>query len=127
MIKWRNEIEIKAYLTGESTDQSVLNVVEKLIPKLKIVMNRESRLLKHVRNEAKKENIEHVIYELETIIEEFEWIKTAIINEEEATEFSYDDWCEAFNNYFEELYNLADTVVHYDNQDDKREKFLWVG
>jgi hypothetical protein len=125
MPKWRNQIEIKQYLSSDSSNESVLKVVDKLIPKLKIVMNRENRLLKHVHNELKKENIEHVLYELETLIEEFEWIKSAIENNEDATEFEYEDWCEAFNNYFAELYDLGDTVVYYVDHNNN-EKFLWV-
>lgn len=121
MIKWRNSIEIKRYFTKDNTDEAVMNVLNKLIPQLKNITRHESQRLNKIKNDVLKENLEYSLEELKLLIEEFEWIKDMIENDKNADEYSYSSWCEAFNEYLDQLYDLGDTIIQY------KEKFLWVG
>lgn len=126
MAKWRNEVSIKKYLSEDDSDKSVLMVVTKLIPQLKRIQMKEEKGIEKIQDEIVKENIDYVLFNLEEVIGEFEWIKESIESNESATGYSYSDWCEAFNNYFEQLYDLGDTVVKHSERSFENEKFLWV-
>jgi hypothetical protein len=120
MPKWRNKIEIKSYFTDDESNESVLKVVNALISQLKMVLRRE-------RNRKNKKLEDYYLEEFENLIEEFIWIKNMIERNCSPEEYDYTSWCEAFNEYLEQLYDMGDMVT--DNHDDfwNREKFLWVG
>lgn len=126
MAQWRNQIEIKQYLSGEESDEAVRKLVERLIPQLKAVWRGENKRTQKLDEGHYKENIEHATDELMGLIEEFEWIKKAVETGENVSDYGYQNWCEAFNNYFEQLYDLADTPLKYESHFNQ-EKYLWVG
>ncbi|WP_310877095.1 hypothetical protein [Priestia megaterium] len=124
MTNWRNKIVIKKYLSSDTSDKAVLRVCERIIPNLKIILNFENRRIENGRMNALNE---HFVYEFEEVIQEFEWIADCINKNEDPNEYSYDDWCEALNNYLTQLYDLGDTVTAYSERFGGSEKFLWVG
>lgn len=128
MAKWRNKIELKKYLSSDSSDSSVLKVVNGILPQLRYVLKSEQRYLaRETPNIGNvRENVEYYTDQLEELIEEFDWIRESIEKHLDPTEFSYDNWCEALNNYLEQLYDIGDSTVSFKSHFDS-EKFLWVG
>jgi hypothetical protein len=126
MAKWRNKIELKKYLSNDYSNSSVLKVVNGLLPQLKYILSTEHRYLDKANESVMKENIEYYTEQLEELIEEFDWIRVSIDGDEDPKEYSYDNWCEALNNYLEQLYDLGDSVVKFRTHFEQ-EKFLWVG
>lgn len=120
MINWQNTIKIKKYFTDDNTNDSVLNVIEKLIPQLEFVVKVERKKIDNIKNEIIRENMEYTIEQLEEIIEEFQFVKNCIKDKENSIEYSFNSWTEAFNCYLEGLYNIGDTLVNANT------KFLWV-
>jgi|GEM_PF-2525568 len=120
MAIWRNKIEIRKHLTDDESNETVFNVLNVLIPQLKGVLEKEQR-----RRYNKLDDYD--LQEFENLIEDFEWVKDMIEKNIDSSEFEYSNWCEAFNNYLEQLYDMSDMVTS--NHDDfwNREKFLWVG
>lgn len=125
MAKWRNSIEIKKYFTKDESDQSVYNVVEKLIPQLRLIINSEYRNLEKMKEGVKKDNLEYELNELEGVTQEFEWIRDGIETKEDITEL-YDSWLSAFNEYLNQLYDIGDSIIEYKDHFNQ-EKFLWIG
>ncbi|WP_025912008.1 hypothetical protein [Priestia flexa] len=123
MNKWRNTIEIKKYLSNDSSDQAVLKICEAIIPQLKYISRIENRM---IENKRKNSLDEYFLYEFDDLILEFEWIKNSINSNEDPSEFEYENWCEALNNYLEQLYDFGDSVVDYNESNNQKEKFLWV-
>jgi len=119
MSQWRNKIDIKRFFTDESNDEDVKAICEKLIPQLE-------RILENENNRQKQKLDDDFLWEFSNLIEEFKWIKESIEKELDATEYSFDDWTEAFNEYLSQLYDLGDTVTISRGWGDT-EKFLWVG
>jgi len=64
--------------------------------------------------------------EFEQCIEEFKWIKDCIENGEDSYQYNFDTWCDAFNEYLEQLYDIGDEITIERGWSDT-EKFLWVG
>ena len=126
MTKWRNKIQIKQYLTNDSSDESVSMIANKIIPQIKRVYNRESKNIERVKEGDYKENLEYYLEDLERLLEEFTWISDTINDGIAATEFDFNDWCEVLNEYLGQLYDLGDSVVEYNSHFDQ-EKYLWVG
>jgi thiaminase len=129
MTKWRNSIQLKKYLSDNSDNESVLKVVNGILPQLKYIRNIGNRHLdkNEGNNSIVKENIEYYNGQLEELIEEFDWIKNSVeSNEDDPRELGYDDWCDALNEYLSQLYDLGDSVVEYKSHFDT-EKFMWVG
>jgi hypothetical protein len=124
MAKWRNKIEIKKYLSSENSNEKVLEVVSKLIPQLKSISRFEERL-----TEKESPNALDFMFldDFVNLVQEFEWIKNSIQNSDDPTQYSFDDWCEAFNEYLNQLYDMADVVTNDSDSWTQREKFLWVG
>ncbi|MGG0052830.1 hypothetical protein [Bacillus atrophaeus] len=120
---WRNEIKIKQYLTYEDSDQAVLEFVTNALPKLKFVLRREERRSVKGGNHALD-----VLFldDFKMIVEEFEWIKESIENGGYPTEFGFDTWADALNEYLNCLYDIGDTVTISRNFRVDDEKFLWV-
>lgn len=117
MADWRNKINLQQYLTDDETDTQVLICVNVLIPQL------ESILIKEKNTSIIDENF---LYEFEELIEEFKWIQESINNGKESSGYDFINWCEAFNNYLEELYNIGDTII--EKKDFFNDvKFLWIG
>lgn len=128
MPKWRNKIEVKKHLSADSSDNKVLEIVKAILPQLSRIVKRENRFLERgsILPESKRENVEYLVGELEEIVGHFEWVKTSIESKENPKNFSFDNWCEAFNNYLEQLYDLGDSTVRFKTHFDS-EKFLWIG
>jgi hypothetical protein len=119
---WRNRIDIAKYITDNEDDQSVLNICNGIIPQLEELLSRE---IKALQNHKKNHLDEEFLGELDTVCQEIKWIKEMIENNEDAEEYTFDSWCEAFNNQLEELYNLGDTIT-VKRGFSNTEKFLWV-
>jgi hypothetical protein len=126
MIKWRNKIEIKQFFTEDESDQSVLNVLNMLIPQLNYVIRHERRLLKNTYG-ILKENLEYITDELENIINEFEWIKDNIEHGKNPSDYNYLKWVDAFNDSLDSLYDLGNMYLAPNSHPRGNEKFLWVG
>lgn len=120
MPKWRNKVELKELLSSDETAESVRILCEKLIPQLEYILRREQR------QTGNRKLDEYFLDEFFNVIEEFKWIKSCIEENKDAGEFSYDSWCEAFNEYLEQLYDMGDTITIQRGFSDS-EKFLWVG
>lgn len=116
MPKWRNSISIKNYLTEDTSDEMVLNLVNLLIPQLNKILNKERKL-----------NVidEYLLEDFEGCIEDFKFIQDSISNND-SDEYGFDTWCEAFNSYLNQLYDIGDILTNNDGWSN-REKFLWVG
>lgn len=125
MPKWRNKINVKQYLTDDSSDESVKLVASKIIPQLQRVYNRESKAVEGAKEGTYKDDLEYYLDELERLIEEFNWIVDAIDEGTAASEFDFNDWCEVLNEYLGQLYDLGDSVVQYNSHFDQ-EKYLWL-
>lgn len=123
MTKWRNKVEIREQLTGDSSDESVAKVTKVLVPQLQRILELEEKKIKNSSGLALDEEFMESFKEL---VENFKWVIDCVEKEEDPEEYSYDDWCEAFNNYLAELYDMGDTVTGRFEEFHK-EKFLWVG
>lgn len=126
MAKWRNKIEIKKYFTDDNSNESVLMVLSHLIPQLKFIVKSERKLLKKINDERHSENVEYLIYKLEELIDEFEWIQNSIKEKQSPTEYGAEMWVDIFNEYLDELYDLGDSPINF-SEDPFEQKFLWVG
>jgi hypothetical protein len=120
MAKWRNKIEIKKYFSNDESNEMVLNVLNLLIPQLKAILKKEQQ-----RKHNKLDDYD--LQEFENLIEDFEWVKDMIEKGVDSSEYEYINWCEAFNGYLEQLYDMGDMVTGNHNDFWDREKFLWVG
>jgi hypothetical protein len=120
MSKWRHKINIKEYFSDDESSEAAKTVCEKLIPQLERILITENN-----RPEDKKLDGDF-LDEFQNLISEFKWVVSSIENNEDPEEYSFDTWCEAFNEYLNQLYDIGDTIstdgLFYD-----REKFLWVG
>lgn len=117
MAKWRNKIKIKHMFTDdEDNNENLLAICDTIIHQLERIFKTEKELLeKHEYD-----------FDFEMIIDNFKFIKHSIENSEEPSEYSFETWTEAFNEYLNILYDFGDmTVVKKDFWND--EKFLWVG
>lgn len=123
MTKWRNKVEIREQLTGDSSDESVAKVTKVLIPQLQRILELEE---KKINNSSGLALNEEFVESFKELVENFKWVIDCVEKEEDPEDYSYDDWCEAFNNYLTELYDMGDTVTGRFEEFHK-EKFLWVG
>jgi hypothetical protein len=118
MPKWRNKVKIKHMFTDDRSNETVLNVANELIPQLEWILEREKGL---------GQLDDKYTDELEEIIENFKFVKYEIEHGGDATEYDFDSWCDAFNAYLEELYDLGDTPTSTQTDSMWGENFLWVG
>lgn len=127
MAKWRNKINIKDMLTGDESNEQVLNVITHLLPQLKRIKTKENATYQLALEHANEPAIdESFLEEFDNLIQEFEWVRNSIESGADPSEYDYESWCEAFNGYLGQLYDVGDTLI------EKRdffndEKFLWVG
>lgn len=116
MPHWRNKIYIKDMFSDDCDDKNVLEICNSIIPQLERVFKKEQKIL--------EEN--DLNWTFEEIIEDFKFVKSGIENNEDSEEYDFDNWTEAFNEYLNKLYDLADeTIIKKDFFND--EKLLWVG
>ena len=110
-------------MTHEDSDQAVLQFVNNVLPNLQFVLRREER-----RTENGGTHTLDVLFldDFKTLIEEFEWIKESIENGEDPTEFDFDSWVDALNEFLNCLYDIGDTVTLSRDSKINDEKFLWV-
>ncbi|MCY8539431.1 hypothetical protein [Bacillus haynesii] len=120
---WRHEIKIKQYLTHEDSDQAVHQFVTNMLPELKFVLRREERRTDKGDNRALD-----VLFldDFKIVVENFEWIKESIENGEDPTEYDFNSWVDALNEYLDSLYDIGDTVTISRDSRINDEKFLWV-
>jgi hypothetical protein len=122
MSKWRNIIKIKDYFTNNDSDDSVLQVTKVLIPQLERILKFEQKWLDGNKVNALDEDL---IYEFEEVIDDFKFVKEAIENNDDPEEYSFESWCDAFNEYLTMLYDLGDTIIG-GKDFFSQEKFLWI-
>ncbi|MCY9156262.1 hypothetical protein [Bacillus haynesii] len=120
---WRHEIKVKQYLTHEDSDQAVHQFVTNTLPKLKYILRREER-----RTEKGDNRALYVLFldDFKMVVENFEWIKESIENGEDPTEYDFNSWVDALNEYLDCLYDIGDTVTISRDSRINDEKFLWV-
>lgn len=124
MAKWRNKINIKSEFTDNESPSEIKRLSNLMILQLSSIIKNENRLIAQMEESIRKENIEYYVDQLDELKEEFQWIAETCGNED-SIDFSFDTWTEAFNNYLDQLYDLGDNVVQFNNFHDD-EKFLWV-
>lgn len=124
MSKWRNKISIKEYFTEETNNESVLHVCDMIIPQLRSILDKEN---KRINEKSKFALDESFAWDFEEVIQDFEFVKTGIESNSNPEEYSFDSWCEAFNEYMNKLYDLADSITKTGDSFATHEKFLWVG
>jgi hypothetical protein len=117
MAKWKHKISIKEHFSEDESDEQVKKVCSALVPQLKWILATERK---------NKKLDSWFLDELDNCSQEFEFIIKCIDDGSDASEYGWENWCEAFNNWMEELYNISDTVTAPRNFFDT-EKFLWVG
>ncbi|WP_254634416.1 hypothetical protein [Bacillus amyloliquefaciens] len=123
MPKWRNQINIKQYLTNKETNDAVHEVAKNVLPELKYILRKEERRIEKGNNNALDEIF---LDDFKIVVENFEWIKQSIENGEESTEFDFDSWADALNEYLDCLYDIGDAVTILGDLKCNNEKFLWV-
>ncbi|MCC9021782.1 hypothetical protein [Bacillus nakamurai] len=123
MPKWRNQINIKQYLTNKGTNEAVHNFAKMVLPELKYILRKEERRIEKGNNNALDE---FFLDDFKIVVENFEWIKESIENGEDPTEFDFDSWADALNEYLDCLYDIGDTVTILGDLRCNNEKFLWV-
>jgi hypothetical protein len=126
MAIWRNKVDIKRYFDEDETDEKVLKVVNLLIKQLKVIKEKEEGLFQIGKTKGTIIN-EDFLEEFQLIIDNFEFIRDAIQNNEGSETYEYENWCEVFNDYLTELYDIGDELVRENENYFKREKFLFVG
>ena len=96
----------------------------------KVIIPQLERILKseRVKIERNYKNVvdEDFLNEFEEVINDFKFVKESIENSEDPSEYSFDNWCEAFNEYMEQLYDISDAVTNENGGFYDREKFLWI-
>jgi hypothetical protein len=118
MPKWRNTIKIKHIFTENPSNQDVLKVTNHLIPQLEKILARENKLA---------QLSEYYTESLEEILVNFMWVRDSILENKDPAEYGFVDWCEAFNEYLDQLYDLGDEPTPNSTDSVWGEKFLWVG
>jgi len=121
--KWKYNIKIKHLLKTETTPEIVSNLCTSLVYQLKKIQDQVQKSNLRIDEAAQMHS------ELETCIDNFEFLDnfaTGKIPKEEWDNYSfygeYEDW---FNDYFEQLYDLADCRVI--TKQNISEKFIWIG
>lgn len=125
MAKWRNKVEIKNMFGDETDDQTVLNILNVLIPQLETILKRE-RDPEELKTLELIPASEELLAGFEEVIENFKWVKDAIEDSEDPEEYGFDSWCEAFNSYLDDLYDVGNFSPQYTHTFGG-EKFLWIG
>ncbi|MED3230849.1 hypothetical protein [Bacillus velezensis] len=123
MPKWRNQINIKQYLTNKETNDAVHEGAKNVLPELKYILKKEERRIEKGNNNALDE---FFLDDFKIVVENFEWIKQSIEDGEESTEFDFDSWADALNEYLNCLYDIGDAVTILGDLRCNNEKFLWV-
>lgn len=118
---WRNTIKIKSLLNDNTSNQKVLEICNSLIWQLEHVLNFETTKVK--KNTLDKDWLED---HFEPIIDDFKFVKSAIEQNLDAEDYSFESWCDAFNEYMNKLYDIGDVVTVKRGFSDSQ-KFLFVG
>ncbi|AVB12007.1 hypothetical protein C3438_19205 [Bacillus velezensis] len=87
------------------------------------MLRKEERRIEKGNNNALDE---FFLDDFKIVVENFEWIKQSIENGEESTEFDFDSWADALNEYLDCLYDIGDAVTILGDLKCNNEKFLWV-
>jgi hypothetical protein len=109
MAKWRNKIDISNLLTEDESNEQVLIICKVMIPQLETILKKEQEL--HSRQTKERIRIdvdEDFLREFENIIDEFKWIVEKIEN---GNDSCLDSWCDEFNEYLEQLYDMGDMLI----------------
>jgi hypothetical protein len=117
MANWRNKINLSEHLTDNNNDEQVLICVNVIIPQLENILIKERDLAKIN---------EYFLNDLEELIDDFKCIQESISNKTKEENSNCSNWCDEFNDYLEQLYDMGDTMIEKkDFWND--EKFLWIG
>jgi len=119
--KWMFETKgVKELINGDDTKESVFNIVNTLVPQLKIIRN---KLPKTNLEDYDKESLDNDLFE---IIDNLEFITSLDGKEDEWSDYSFDgDWTELLNNTLSALYDFGD--VKPIDKDGVTRKLLWIG
>jgi len=126
MTNWLFEIKgIENLLQKESTVESTLNLCKKLVKELNIIKHTVDNKI-----DFEEEDKSYIYYTLVEIISNFDFLKDLLnrtIPECEWKDYDFDIYEreEMFNDYLNDLYDLADN--YFTLHSGKIIKFLWVG
>src|SRR5690606_23602187 len=112
-------------LTKDTSDKAVLSAVKGVITELKVLSNLEQRKVGNIKDDIHREYVGYALERLVELVEEFEWVKESMENKKTASDVGFDNWCEAFNEYLNQLYDLGDSVVKPGSFSDQ-EKYIWI-
>lgn len=125
MPNWRNSVDIKKHFTEEADDSTVKLIIGQLVPKLKIILNKERR---RISNESVNAVHPYMLEGLTDIIDDFYNIKDGIESGANPKEFyDFDNWTDVFNTTLVELYNIGDMNVMDSKGNITNDKFIWIG
>lgn len=119
--KWMFETKgVKELINGDDTKESVFNIVNTLVPQLKIIRN---KLPKTNLEDDDKESLDNDLFE---IIDNLEFITSLDGKEDEWPDYSFDgNWTELLNNTLYDLYDFGDLKLI--DKDGVTRKLLWIG
>ena len=122
-MKWKYKIEIKHLFSEDTTPELILELCTKLARDLSKILETTDT------SNITKDSIDDFWYELEECRDNFDFLRqlaNGSINKSEWEDYSFDgDFESWFNDYLEQLYDVADTKITLKNGD--VEKLLWIG
>lgn len=121
-MNWKYKINIKGAFSHETSAEKIESLCGILCISLKAILDNSQKVLK-------EKSIDDVWYELELVKDNFEFLKQLCngeIQESEWEDYNFDgDYKQIFNDYLEELYNVADAKITLKNGEIN--KFIWIG
>lgn len=122
-MNWRYEIKIKHLFSGSTTPDLTVELCTKLVRDLSKILETTDT------SNISKDSIDDFWYELEECRDNFDFLRKLAddsINKSEWEDYGFDgDYESWFNDYLEQLYDVADTRITLKNGEVN--KLLWVG
>lgn len=122
-MNWKYEIKIKHLFSENTTPELIVELCTKLVVELDRI------LVKCQSSNISEEYLDDFWYELEECRDNFDFLRQLAdgsINKSEWEDYSFDgDYESSFNDYLEQLYNVADTKITLKNGEVN--KLLWIG
>ena len=122
-MNWKYKIEIKHLFSEDTTPKLIVELCTILFSKLNVILDHSQK------SDIVEESLDDFWYELEEVTDNFDFLKRLAdgsIKEEEWEDYDFEgDFESWFNDYLEQLYDIADTKVILKNG--VKEKLLWIG
>lgn len=122
-MNWKYKIEIKHLFSENTTPELVAELCTKLVKELTKILGTADA------SNISEDSIDDFWFELEEVKDNFDFLRELAdgsITESEWENYSFDgDFESWFNDYLEQLYDIADTKVTLKNGEIN--KLLWIG